>query len=211
MLAAVLAWSAAQAAEPYLNGYRDCDLSHLAACKDSNQLRWGGAGKTKGEFDRAVTAFLNGAPRHYLSKFSWPAATVFLEAITGPGGAPETLPGGAIFFDGFTPHDAPDCAAIVFNSDGSIVAAATLLAGTNRPVADNTAYYAHLLTIYTRDTQLSPAVIARIKGWAKSTADGLYTYPGLPKDRFAGAVIFTGDAQNHWQEQTLEGPTGSPR
>src|SRR5258708_38071954 len=101
-------------------GYLHCDLNSLTDCQNTNQIFNGVRGSHHSQFYRkkafpaAIKRFLRGAPEYHVAKFSFSAAQVARESLWGPGERFQ-FPSGELFFDGFTPHDAPDCAAVIFD------------------------------------------------------------------------------------------------
>lgn len=191
----------------YERGYRECDQSHLDVCQNTNQLIWGPintGGHRKEAFDRNLKLFLAGAPKVHFLKFSWSAAQVALESLTGPGGPPVRLKDDAWFFDGFTPHDAPECGAIVFDADGTIVLVATLRSGEGPKERADDALNVHGFTIYVHQPEPDQAVVQYVQNWARGVVKGLYNYPGLPKSRFGNTRILTSDERHQWRERQID-------
>lgn len=182
------------------DGYRNCDLGHLRECQDSNQLFWGlGASGPKQDFRQALRAFLTNAPGFRADRFSFTAAAVAEESLTGPDGPPVTLQDGELLFFGFTPHDAPDKGAVAFDGNGKIIAVALL----NRPDYDSTnskiQLSRHILRIYVRDHPPSAELTHRLTDWAARAVDGMFTIPGLPRDILAGTELWSRLDANTWK------------
>ncbi len=116
-----------------------CSLQKLAACKNSNQFFWSAGAKRarpKTEFADALAKFLEGAPKLYVGKTGFSVAEIARESLTGPGDHHDRLPDGGWFFDGFTPHDAPDRGAVFFDANGNITAVALLNSDADTPSSD---------------------------------------------------------------------------
>jgi hypothetical protein len=188
--------------------YRDCSLKRLDACQNSNQLVWGpfgssGKSSRKADFDKAFKLFLCGAPRIRNSGHSWSAADVALESITGPGDPPTRFPDGTRLFFGFTPHDAPDMAAVAFDTKGKIILIATLNSDSS-PRANYPSEEQRLLTIYLRNQEPSPALMKTLQAWARKSTSEQYVYPGTPSNVFAGARILQAvKGSRRWEERRL--------
>jgi hypothetical protein len=182
-------------------GYRDCTQRNLAACQDSNQLIWGPgfSPRRKTGFDKSLNDFLRGAPKEHLLTYSFTAASIARESLTGPGDPPFRLSGGEWFFWGFTPHDAPDMAAIVFDSAGRIVLVGTLRDGdaTEIPVSAGRS----VLTIYIHQPEPSADVVQYVQRWARHAADGRKTYTGQPRTLVGTRALTL--AQSHWQKRWI--------
>jgi len=75
---------AAAAESSYEAGYRNCDLKHLGACQNSNQLFAGLPGSApKRDFSDALTSFLASAPEYDTFGYRFSAAEVAQESLTG--------------------------------------------------------------------------------------------------------------------------------
>jgi hypothetical protein len=188
-------------------GYKECDLKHLSSCRSTNQLIWslGASVHRKAAFDRALREFLRNAPKIHELKYSWSAAEIARDSLTGPSGTPTKLGNGDWFFQGFTPHDAPDCAAIVFDPNGAILLVATL---NSADTADSTSHFDpshHLLTIYSHRNEPSAQVLLRVHAWAEETVAEMGSYPGLPKNLLVGTRILTqGASDGRWETRWLD-------
>lgn len=191
----------------YESGYKECDLKHLDVCHDTNQLIWGPRAHPvrKSGFDRALKKFLQDAPRIHLMKYSWNAAEVARDSLTGPGDPPVRFPGGEWFFWGFTPHDAPDMGAIILDPAGKILLVATLSAKCCGTAPKNFISNQHVLTIYVHSPEPSTTFIKYAQNWARRGVAGMHNYPGTPKDVFAGTRILTASTKTHrWDERWLD-------
>ena len=127
----------------------DCTLRNLAACQNSNDLFWGAADKSgrttaKREFRDSLAAFLRNAPRLYLGKSGFSVAQIASGALVGPGDHHDRISGGW-FFDGFTPHDAQERGAVLFDAAGAIKLVALLNVETDEagpePAAEDMNHY----------------------------------------------------------------------
>jgi len=189
-------------------GYRECDLKHLSSCQNTNQLIWSlpPTHHRKMDFDRALRQFLRGAPRIHFEQYSWSAATVALESLTGPGDLPLRFPTGEWFFWGFTPHAAPDQAAIIFDATGHILLIATL--GPDMSVPPKGAYggYPQKMTIYLHTPAPDRKFIEHVVRWARdSVSERNKTYPRLPSDEMGTIKIVTASKdQQQWNARVLE-------
>jgi hypothetical protein len=181
-------------------GYRDCDLKHLQACQNSNQLFSGppGTSTPKRDFSDALSAFLSNAPEYRTGGYTFSAATVAQESLIGPGGAPVRFSSGELFFDGFTPHYALDRGAVIFDPLGNIVLVATF---NTADIADASR---HVLRIYAHNTEPSPELTKRVQDWAESAVEDLNSYPGLPTNTLVGTqlLVARGDPRQ-WQSRSL--------
>ncbi len=162
-------------------GYRNCNLKHLTACQNSNQLFWGPwrfprAAPRKRDFVDALNRFLRNAPPYVLFDHKFNAAQVARESLIGPGGDPVRLSKGELFFDGFTPHDAPDMGAVIFDKDGKILIIATL-----NPQSSSLSTFE--LRIYSHDSPPRTDLLDYLRGWAKEAIENRNTaYPNLEKE-----------------------------
>jgi hypothetical protein len=154
----------------------DCSLKQLGACKDSNQLFWSqpasGRARAKGELPAALARFLAGAPKLYIGKDGFTPAQTAKESMTGPGDHHDRQADGSWFFDGFTPHDATDRAATLFNADGTIKAVALLNTDTDTPGAFDGDHVK--LRLY--GNELTRAQVKLLRGWGGKVAQTLFYY-----------------------------------
>jgi hypothetical protein len=198
------AYAAETPADINKRGYRECDLGHLSLCQNTNQLVWGPAHRKAG-FDWVLKEFLRGAPRIHLSKYSWSASEIARDSLTGPGDRPTRLTNGAWFFWGFTPHDAPDCAAIIFDRNGVILLVATLSVTKAAQSTRRIDPSRHVVTIYAHRPEPSPQLVQRVRNWAKESVAAMYSYPGLPKNVLVGTRMLTyGSADGRWDVRWLD-------
>jgi hypothetical protein len=192
-------------------GYHNCNLHHLEACQNTNQMFVGlrGPGWShefgKPELPSAIKNFLRGAPRIDTLGHSFSASAVVEESLTGPGDR-YRFPTAEWFFTGFAPHDAPDQAAIIFDAAGHILLIATQ--GPDMTVAPKGAYggYPQNLTIYMHTPQPDDKFIQRIIQWARdAVAERNKTYPALPSDKMGPIRIVTASKdQRKWNIRLLE-------
>ena len=185
-------------------GYANCGLQHLDMCQDSNQLFWGpakgGQSVRKDEFRKALSDFLENAPPENAGRFSGTPALTAEEAMMGPGGPPVKLPTGELFISGFTPHFAPQKGAAVLTPDGRIVFIAVLSASpAMSPAERRPEAYRHVLKVYVHNRAPAAELLAYVRAWAAKAVDGLFNYPGTPKDSFAGIELWTrADTTKKW-------------
>lgn len=189
-------------------GYRNCSLSRLDACQNTNQLFFGIEGKIgfhsvrKREFSAALQEFLLGAPEIRMLGHDFKAADIAVETLVGPGSRVR-LQNGDWFFDGFTPHEATQRGAVMFGSTGRIKLVATLCSGLN-VATQNYGLEEYVLTIYTRDRALDPKTVSYVRDWARRAVAGYYSYPSLPKDAFVGIQLLTASpGSKHWNYSWL--------
>lgn len=192
-------------------GYRDCNLRRLEACQDTNQIFWGYRGPgmshsyAKPELPSAIKKFLRGAPPIHVSRYSFSASTIAEESLVGPGDR-YRFPTREWFFTGFTPHDAPDQAAIIFDATGHILLIATL--GPDMAVAPKTGYGGRpqKLTIYVHTPEPDGQFVQRVIQWAHDTvAERNKAYPALPSDTMGSIMIVTASkGQREWSTRLLQ-------
>ena len=190
-------------AEANIDGYMHCDLHNLVACQNTNQIFSGLRDRkskhryAKTAFPKAISHFLNGAPKYHTGKYSFSASQVAQESLWGPGERYQ-FPSGELLFDGFTPHDAPDCAAVIFDSKGKIL----LIAILNRDDSNSRdSLYRHVLRIYTHDEKPKPEFVQHLQNWARGVVDNLSGYPGLPKDTFGGTQYIVRTTGARWTKE----------
>ena len=183
-------------------GYRGCGPRNLAACQNSNQLFWGLANKSgkspaKREFRDALSAFLRGAPKLYLGKAGFSAAQIASSALVGPGDHHDRLTNGW-FLDGFTPHDAPERGAVIFDPDGKIrlVALLNVEADTATPGPTEQQMSQYRLRLYSHDSQPDAANIALLDKWAR----GLVATYNTPKSSLVETQLRVLE-KSHWRRQ----------
>ena len=136
---------------------------------------------------------------------SFSAAEVAEESLWGPGKRFH-LPSGAWFFTGFTPHDAPDRAAIVFDAAGDVLLIATLGPDMNVPPKTGYGGRPQNLTIYLHNAERDWKYVERVVHWARdSISDSNTSYPDLPKDEMGAIMIVTAAKdQRHWSTRVLK-------
>jgi hypothetical protein len=164
-------WLAVAHAQPrvILAGYQDCDLKHLSACEDSNQLFFypskliGTPARRKHDFTDALKAFLRNAPG-FKRGSTVPASDVAATSLTGPEGPPVRLATGELLLEGFVPHDAPASGAVVLTTSGEIQLVATFETPNIDEIFDPNAYG---LRIYVRTDSPKPEWIGYVQDWAK--------------------------------------------
>lgn len=151
-----------------------CALGNLAACQSSNELFWGPPKKSgkpmpRREFREALATFLHGAPLLYLGKIGFSASQVASGALIGPGDHHDRISGGW-FFDGFTPHDAQERGAVLFDAGGAIKLVALLNVETDKagpdPGTEDMNHYR--LRIYSHG-KADAANIRLLQNWAGYT------------------------------------------
>jgi hypothetical protein len=210
LLAVLMGAMPAAALEQNTNetGYRECSLERLSACQNTNQLFVGLYGKSgfhsvaKPGFAGALEKFLQGAPRIRFLNHSWSAAKIARERLMGPGNERVHFPSGEWFFDGFTPHDAPEKGVVIFDSAGNILLVATLNFTVNASLPDYVGYH-HVLTIFVHSQTTSAKFARYVQDWARRAIAGMFNYPGTPKDVFAGTELLVAENggrqwEGHW-------------
>lgn len=191
-------------------GYRDCNLQHLEACRNTNQIFMGlrdgdwSHSYRKPELPAAIKKFLRRAPTIDTLGHSFSASEVVEESLTGPGNR-FRFPTGEWFFSGFTPHYAPDQAAIIFDAAGHILLIATL--APDMSIAPKGAYggYTQDLTIYLHTPEADGKYVERVVQWARhSVSERNKTYPELPSDEIGTIRIVTASTnQRQWNTRVL--------
>jgi hypothetical protein len=177
-----------------INGYRDCSPHNLSACQNSNQFFFGPSGNSpraprKSEFSDALKKFLLRAPKNYSSKFGFAPAQIAQESLTGPGDHHDRLPNGDWFFDGFTPHDAPDKGAVLFDGAGRIIAVALVNTDTDVP-SPKANFGQYRLRIFSKDNPPKADHLKLIREWASSVIDPKSVYPGVfPDNRLVASEL----------------------
>jgi hypothetical protein len=183
-LAAGISTAVAQENEN-IEGYLHCSLRNLVACQNSNQLVTGVIGKSfasgsleKKDTTNAIRNFLRNAPVLYLTGSSFSPAQTAVESFWGPGEKPVQFSTGEWFFDGFTPHDATDRAAIIFSNEGRILSVALVSTSTDEATArPNFAQY--VLRVYTRDSDPKSEFLEKFQAWARKVVGNESMYPGV--------------------------------
>lgn len=188
-------------------GYRNCNLHNLSACQDSNQLFFGPPDglhyARKNEFANAISHFLSGAPPLYLDRHAFRVSDAAEDSLVGPGDHHDHLSSGDWFFDGFTPHDAPDKGAVLFKPDGEIVAIAILDVSTDDPTPKiNLGQY--VLRIYSHDTDPPIDLLELLHQWGKSAVNPKSDYPGALPDNDLVATHIYSRVENHWVSKLLQ-------
>ena len=152
---------------------QDCGPRNLAACENSNQLFWGperhGRAAPRHEFADALNRFLRDAPALYSGPYRFSPASVAHDALMGPGETVHLADGGW-FFTGFTPHDAPDQGAVLFDAHGAILAVALLNTMTDAAATGGAAPGPYRLRIYSHDA-LRQDQRKRFEDWSRRAID----------------------------------------
>jgi hypothetical protein len=206
VLAVALFTLPALAQNDHASGYRDCSPKKLEACQDSNQLFFGpfkgiNAGSSKAGFRNVLAKFLAGAPKIYVGKQGFSVMQSAVESLTGPGDHHDRLPDGVWFFDGFTPHYAPNRGAVLFAPGGNILAIALVDTGTDAPGANNGGEVQ--LRIYVHDRDPSSYQLKLLRTWANGDMIGQSLYPGaLPVRQLVRTQLITRSGKN-WSNRTL--------
>jgi hypothetical protein len=151
----------------------NCTLHNLDACTSSNEFFWGPTQKSgraiaRHEFPEAMAAFLRDAPKLYLGQMGFTPAQIAANALVGPGDHHDPLPGGGWFFDGFTPHDAQERGAVLFDAGGKIQLVALLNVESDAAgpaIPDMNHYHLRLYSHGDADT----AKIRLLQNWAGYT------------------------------------------
>ena len=195
----------------HTTGYRKCSLHNLAACDNSNELFWGrwsknGKAVRKDEFPDALMRFLRGAPELYLGRFGFEPAQVASESMVGPGSHHDALPDGYWFFDGFTPHEALDQAAVLFDAKGTVVAVALLNTDVDErnakalTAADLSRYR---LRIYCHAPELPAALMKVLTDWGRQATPKGSMYRGVfPDSSLIGTELIVLHGQE-WRIRAL--------
>jgi hypothetical protein len=192
-------------------GYRNCDLQHLEACQNTNQMfvglsarGWSSSYK-KPELPAAIDRFLRGAPRINVLNYSFSASETVKESLWGPGSR-YRFPSGEWLFTGFTPHAAPDRAAIIFDDSGHVLVIATLQPNMNVPPKGAYGGYPQDLTIYLHAPEPEGKFIERVIQWARdSVAERNKAYPEIPNDEMGVIRIVTAATdQQQWHTRVLK-------
>lgn len=208
MLAAFSSLTAGAAEDENRRGYRNCNLDHLEACQNSNQLFFGPFGKDpaprKHRITTALNQFLRGAPKTHLAGYSFDIGRSVAGQFVGPSGAPEHLPGGEWLFAGFEPHASPYSAYVMFDKNGRILLVATLDSTTDGNSSVRSKFEDYTLRIYSRSGEPRPDIVAEWQGWARKAVGEQSNYPGiLAPNRMFGTEIFVADG-NRWSSHWLK-------
>ncbi|MDR3527673.1 MAG: hypothetical protein P4L57_10360 [Rhizomicrobium sp.] len=192
-------------------GYRDCNLRRLEACDNTNQIFTGlrGPGWShsyhKPELPAAIEKFMRRMSSIDVVGHSFTTSEVVEESLYGPGSRFH-FPSGEWFFDGFTPHNATEQAAVIFDATGQIVLLATLQTNMNIPPKGGYGGYTKNLTIYLHSPEPDGKFVDHVVAWACDTiAERNRTYPLLPSDEMGTiAVVTASKDQTVWVSRIIK-------